>query len=321
MSKLPRLFINQHLPEHYLNILNEKFDCDYHDGIQPIQSDELLKRVEQYNPDAILLVGSLKIDKQLLDKCKSIKAVSTISVGYDHIDVEECKKRNIAVGYTPGVLTDSVADLTIGLLLATARRFEEAMQSVRNGKWGPRDILASCGKSVTNSTIGIVGLGRIGMAVAQRLKSFGVKKIFYSGTHEKTFDNETDQKLFSYVEFFYLLSQSDFVIITCSLNEKTKNIFNSDAFKQMKPDSILINTSRGSIIDQDALYDALSNGQIHAAGLDVTVPEPLPPTDKLLTLKNCLILPHIGSADVTTRNKMIQVAIDNLRNYFENKPM
>ncbi|CAF1048856.1 unnamed protein product [Didymodactylos carnosus] len=318
MSRLPRLLIPQQLPTHFLRILREKFECDYHDNSQPMQRDELLKQVEKNSPNAILFTLTTQVDKEILDRCgTNLKALATISVGYDHVDIAECKKRNIPVGYTPGVLTDSTADLTIGLLIATARRFEESIQSVRHGQWGLWQLMNMCGKSITDSTVGIVGLGRIGMAVARRLIPFGVKEILYTGNSEKTFKEEADKRLFSYVKFFDLLSQSDFVIITCALNEKTKNLFDIEAFKAMKSDSILINTSRGPVVDQDALYEALSNGQIQAAGLDVTVPEPLPPTHKLLTLKNCLILPHIGSADVTTRMKMAQISVDNLCNYFE----
>ncbi|CAF1209310.1 unnamed protein product, partial [Didymodactylos carnosus] len=161
------------------------------------------------------------------------------------------------------------------------------------------------------------------MAVARRVQSFNIKKILYCGNREKKFDKEKqiDQELFSFVPFEQLIKESDFVLITCSLNENTKNLFNENIFKQMKNDSILINTSRGGIIDQQSLYNALVNGEIRSAGLDVTVPEPLPLDHPLLTLKNCLILPHIGSAEIQTRNDMCQLGVQNLINFFDQKSM
>lgn len=195
-----------------------------------------------------------------------------------------------------------------------------------------------CGKPLAKSTVGIVGLGHIGLAIARRLQPFSIQRILYSGTREKQFNSEEDKKLFQFVSFENLLGQSDFVIIACALNDETRNLFNKKAFEKMKSDAILINIARGGIIDQDALYDALTNGQIQAAGtiefnsderikeivslgLDVTVPEPLPTDHRLLTLENCTIFPHIGSADVSARHQMAQLCVDNLLNFFSGKPM
>jgi glyoxylate/hydroxypyruvate reductase len=196
-----------------------------------------------------------------------------------------------------------------------------------------------CGKPLAKSTIGIVGLGHIGLAIARRLQPFSIQRVLYSGRQEKQFDSEEDKQFFKFVSFEELLRQSDYVIIACALNDKTRNMFNKQAFELMKNDAILINIARGGIVDQDALYDALKNGQIQAAGtksifirikkkdaslsigLDVTVPEPLPTDHRLLTLDNCTIFPHIGSADMASRHQMAQLCVDNLINFFSGKPM
>ena len=178
-----------------------------------------------------------------------------------------------------------------------------------------------CGKPLAHATIGIVGLGRIGLAIARRLQPFSIQRVLYCGTQAKQFDAETDRSLFQYVAFDELLCQADFVVIACALNEQTRHMFNTRAFNQMKNDAILVNIARGGIVDQDALYSALQSGRIRAAGLDVTTPEPLPTDHPLLTLDNCTVFPHIGSADVAARHQMAQICVDNLLNFFNGKPM
>ncbi|CAM4749471.1 unnamed protein product [Rotaria magnacalcarata] len=297
----PRLFITQQMPSQFIHALERVFELDYQDTPTPLSPEQILFRIRAHPPDAILFTSKIKIDKELLSVVgDKLKMLATFSVGYDHIDVKECQKRGIPIGYTPGVLTDATADLAMALLLATARRITQAVRAVRNGEWGTScDVMWMCGKPLTNATVGIVGLGRIGLAIARRLQPFSIQRALYSE----------------------LLGESDFVIIACELNEHTKNMFNKNAFEQMKNDAILINIARGGIIDQDALYDALTNGFIGAAGLDVTVPEPLPKEHRLLTLENCTIFPHIGSADVSARHQMAQICVDNLFNFFSGKPM
>ncbi|CAF1270841.1 unnamed protein product [Rotaria magnacalcarata] len=319
----PRLFITQQMPSQFIHALERVFELDYQDTPTPLSPEQILFRIRAHPPDAILFTSKIKIDKELLSVVgDKLKMLATFSVGYDHIDVKECQKRGIPIGYTPGVLTDATADLAMALLLATARRITQAVRAVRNGEWGTScDVMWMCGKPLTNATVGIVGLGRIGLAIARRLQPFSIQRALYSGTREKYFDSNADKTFFKYVPFTELLGESDFVIIACELNEHTKNMFNKNAFEQMKNDAILINIARGGIIDQDALYDALTNGFIGAAGLDVTVPEPLPKEHRLLTLENCTIFPHIGSADVSARHQMAQICVDNLFNFFSGKPM
>jgi lactate dehydrogenase-like 2-hydroxyacid dehydrogenase len=232
-----------------------------------------------------------------------------MSVGYDHVDVAALHARGVALGNTPGVLTETTADLTLALLLATARRLPEAWTAAREGAWGPWQPEWMTGRDVHGSTVGIVGLGRIGAAVARRLLGFGCR-IVYSGPRPHA---ELAAPLgAAYLPFDQLLAESDFVSIHCPLNDATRHLFGQDAFARMKPTSVLINTSRGPVVDQDALYTALSTGQIAAAGLDVTTPEPLPLDHPLFGLPNCVVLPHIGSASIATRLQMALMAADNL---------
>lgn len=209
------------------------------------------------------------------------------------------------MGYTPDVLTDATAELTLALLLATGRRLVESNKEVYNGGWQSWAPSWMCGPGVKGSTMGIVGFGRIGQAVASRLVPFLPKEIIYSNRSNK--EEEAKRYNARRVDFEQLLQESDYVILCCALTPETKNLIGEKALKQMKPSAILINTSRGGCVDQDALYNALTRGEIRAAGLDVTTPEPLPLDSPLLTLANVVLLPHIGSADINTRIEMSRI--------------
>lgn len=250
-----------------------------------------------------------RVDAQVLDAAgPSLRVVSTMSVGYDHVDVAACAARGVSVGNTPGVLTETTADLTLTLLLATARRIPEAVAAVHNGAWGAWQPEWLTGRDLHGSTVGIVGLGRIGQAVARRLMGFGCR-LLYSGPRPKA---EAAALGADYAPLDALLAQSDFVTLHCPLNAQTHHLINTATLARMKPTAILINTTRGGVVDQDALYRALRTGVIAAAGLDVTTPEPLPTDHPLLALRNCVVLPHIGSATIATRTHMAQMAAENL---------
>ncbi len=269
--------------------------------------DELLAQVR--GVAGIYCLINDRIDGPVLDAAgPSLRVVSTMSVGYDHVDVRACAARGIAVGNTPGVLTETTADLALALLLATARRIPEAVASVHNGTWGAWKAEWMTGRDLFGGTVGIVGMGRIGQAVARRLVGFGCRLI-YSGPAPKP---EADALGAAFVPLPQLLAESDFVTLHCPLNAQTMHLINGATLAQMKPTAILINTTRGGVVDQDALYAALRAGTIAAAGLDVTTPEPLPPDHPLLTLPNCVVLPHIGSATIATRTRMAQMAAQNL---------
>ncbi|XP_044121270.1 glyoxylate reductase/hydroxypyruvate reductase isoform X1 [Neovison vison] len=247
-----------------------------------------------------------------------------MSVGLDHLALEEIKKRSllrsgIRVGYTPDVLTDTTAELAMSLLLTTCRRLPEAMEEVKNGGWSAWKPLWMCGYGLTQSTVGIIGLGRIGQAIARRLKPFGIQRFLYTGRQPRP--QEAAEFQAEFVSTPRLAAESDFIIVACSLTPATKGLCNKDFFQQMKSTAVFVNISRGEVVNQDDLYEALTSGQIAAAGLDVTTPEPLPTDHPLLTLKNCVILPHIGSATYGTRNTMSLLAANNLLAGLRGEPM
>jgi lactate dehydrogenase-like 2-hydroxyacid dehydrogenase len=307
MSK-PKVVLTRNIPQAAEDRLQEACDVQQWESDEPIPRETLLEWVA--GVDGIYCLLTDRIDAELLDAAgEQLRVVSTMSVGYDHVDVDACRERGVAVGNTPGVLTDTTADLAVALMLATARRLPEAINAVKEGAWPPWQPEWMTGQDVFGSTVGIVGLGRIGAAVAQRLTGFDCR-ILYAGPHPKP--AVADPLGAAYVDMDTLLAESDFISIHAPYNEDTHHMFNVDALAKMKSNAILINTSRGGTVDQEALYHALVDGQIAAAGLDVTTPEPLPSDHELLTLPNCVILPHIGSASIATRTKMALMAADNL---------
>ncbi|XP_070842565.1 glyoxylate reductase/hydroxypyruvate reductase isoform X2 [Chaetodon trifascialis] len=321
MSSLPRVYVTRQIPPEGLKILREsgqvQFELWDSDDV-PVPRKELLQKVK--GVDGLLCVLTEKIDAELLDAAgPNLKVLSTMSVGFDHLSLEELKKRGIRVGYTPDVLTDSVAELTVALLLTTSRRLIEATHEAKTGGWGTWRTLWLCGYELANSTVGILGLGRIGVAIAERLAPFKVKKFIYTDVAPRP---ELASVINAeYVSLDELAKQSDFLTVCCALTPETKEICNKNLFSKMKNTSIFINTSRGGVVNQDDLYKALSTGQIAGAGLDVTVPEPLPTSHPLFTLKNCVILPHIASASYTTRNAMSALAANNLLLGLQGEPM
>lgn len=261
--------------------------------------------------DALFCALTDKIDADVIEKAgPQLKCISTISVGYEHIDIAECKKRGIRVGYTPDVLTDATAELTLALILATNRRLLEANKEVYNGGWKSWAPSWMCGQGLKGSRVGLFGFGRIGQEIASRLVPFKPARITYTTRTERP--AEAKNVGASYVSFEDMLCESDFIIACCALTPETKEIFNSSAFDKMKSNCIFINISRGAVVDQAALYKALKEKRILAAGLDVTTPEPLPLDDPLLTLDNITILPHIGSAETNTRTEMSRITAMNI---------
>jgi glyoxylate/hydroxypyruvate reductase len=305
----PRTLVTRRIPQAGLELVQKETEVRQWDSDEPIPRETLLEWVK--GVDGLYCLLTERIDEELLDAAgPSLKVVSTLSVGYDHIDVKACRRRNIAVGNTPGVLTETSADLAVALLLATARRLPESIDAVRNGEWTTWKPEWMAGYDVYNSTVGIVGLGRIGAAVARRLHGGFNCRILYNSPSPKP---EVAEPLGAeFTDFPDLLAESDFISIHVPLNAQTRHLFNAEAFRRMKRTAILINTSRGGTVDQEALYDALVSGEIAAAGLDVTTPEPLPTDHPLLRLPNCVILPHIASASYATRSKMALLAAENI---------
>ncbi|KAG7230285.1 hypothetical protein INR49_024389, partial [Caranx melampygus] len=309
-GKLMKVFVTRRIPQEGTKILSAAADCEVSlwDSDEPVPKAELLKGVQ--GAHGLLCLLSDKIDAEVLDAAgPNLKVISTLSVGFDHLAISEIKKRGIRVGYTPDVLTDATAELTVALLLATARRLPEGVEEVKNGGWSSWKPLWLCGYGLSGSTVGVIGLGRIGMAIAQRLMPFGVKRLLYSGRTAKPYAAEVHGE---FVPLDTLVSESDFIVVSCSLTPETQGLCDKAFFSKMKNTAVFINSSRGAVVNQEDLYEALSTGQIAAAGLDVTTPEPLPTNHPLLTLKNCVVLPHIGSATYSTRGIMSALAARNL---------
>ncbi|KAL1916835.1 uncharacterized protein VTP21DRAFT_5539 [Calcarisporiella thermophila] len=307
----PKVFVTRIIPPGAQKLLEEQHNVHIEQwkDAKRIPREILLEKVR--GVDGILCMLTDKIDKELCDAAgPQLKVISTMSVGYDHVCLQDLADRNIKLGYTPDVLTDATADITAMLALAAGRRMKESMQAIVSGEWGNWTPTWLLGLQFTGKTLGIFGLGRIGHAVGIRLRAFGIKKIIYCGPRPKPdLAAAIDAK---YVSEDELLKESDVVCVTCSLNEKTSGYFNYERFKKMKREAIFVNTSRGGIVVQDDLERALRENIIFAAGLDVCTPEPLPPNSSLLSLPNCTLLPHIGSATLETRNEMGRVAVENV---------
>ncbi len=267
-------------------------------------------REQSQQVDGLLCLLTDAIDQTLITEAPSLKVISQMAVGYDNIDVAAATARRIPVGHTPGVLTDATADLTWALLMAAARRVVEGDRFTRAGQWQTWEPDLLLGPDVAGATLGIVGFGRIGQAVARRALGFGMRVLY---TNRHPYPTNLQQSLnATRVSFEQLLQESDFVSIHMPLSPETHHLFQAPQFAQMKRSAILINTARGSIVNPEALYQALSTGQIAGAALDVTDPEPIAMDNPLLTLENLIITPHIGSASVQTRKTMADMAIANL---------
>lgn len=301
----PSIYITRELNNEAIKLAKESCDVSMWTGPDPVPRNVLLQNIQ--NKDGLLCLLTDKIDKEVLDKAgPNLKVISTMSVGFDHLSIVDIKTRNIKIGYTPDILTDATAELTVGLLLSTSRRLIEASNEAKNGGWSSWAPYWMCGPGLSGSTVGIVGFGRIGQKVMGLLKPFNVAKFLYTSRNPK---DVIDAK---HVTLDSLLTDSDFVIATCALTAETKEMFNDEAFKKMKKTAVFINSSRGGVVDQDALVRALKSNEIFAAGLDVTTPEPLPTSHELFNLKNCVVLPHIGSASLETRKNMADMAVRNL---------
>lgn len=318
MSKPKVLVTRPDYPQNGIEILKKKTDVEIwpHEK-QVMPKEEIVKSIK--GKSAIFCCLNDKIDKEVLRAAgPELKVVATMSVGFDHIDIKECNKLGIKVGYTPDVLTEATAELTLALLLATSRRLFEAHNQLKNGGWSAWAPVWMCGPALKGSTVGIIGFGRIGQEVARKLKAFRIAKILYTSRSEKKEGKEIGAQQTTLEE---LLPASDFVIVTCALTPETHGLFNAKRFALMKPTAIFINTSRGDIVDQDALYTALKDSKIWAAGLDVMTPEPLPTNHPMLQLNNCVLLPHIGSATYQSRMTMCELTANNIICALEGKPM
>jgi len=304
---LPKAYVGLPIQEAGLELLREKADFKVWDkeGLPP--REEVLSSLKDV--EGFLSGLFIRVDDELLDAAPNLKVVSNYAVGYDNIDVPAATKRGICVTNTPDVLTPATADLTFALILASARRVIEANAFLRSGEWkvwGPELLV---GREVAGSTLGIVGCGKIGQAVAKRARGFDMNVLYFNTKRRPELEQALGAK---YVPLNDLLKESDFVSLHCNLTEQTKNIIGEKELRMMKKTAIFINTARGALVDQDALYRACSEKWIWGAGLDVFVKEPVPLDEPLLTLPNVTTLPHIGSASRAARDGMARKAASNL---------
>jgi len=303
----PKVYVTRLIPKRGLEMVREVCETRVWEGELPPPREVLLEEVREI--EGLLCLLTDRVDAELLDAAPNLKVVSNMAVGFDNIDVAECTQRGIPVGNTPGVLTDTTADFAFALLMAAARRIVEADHFVREGRWktwGPTLLL---GHDVHGATLGIIGFGRIGQAVARRARGFDMRILYYDIVRRQELEEEMGVE---YTDMDTLLRESDFVTLHTILSPETHHLIGERELRLMKRTAILINTARGPIVDPKALYQALKEGWIAYAALDVTEPEPIPLDDPLLTLDNLVIAPHIASASHATRTRMATMAAANL---------
>ena len=315
VTALKKIFITRKLPDEMVNPLKEKFEVKMWHSEEIQMPYEVLK-TEAKDAHALWTMLSDKVDRELMESLPNLKVISNLAVGYNNIDVEAAKERGIIVTNTPGVLTETTADLTFSLLLATARRVTEAERELRAGNWKSWTPMGLTGMDVFGATLGIIGMGRIGEAVARRARGFNMKVLYHNRTRKIEAEEEFG---FSYVELDVLLQESDFVVLLTPLTAETKGLIGERELALMKETAAIINVARGGIVDEQALYEALTTNKIWAAGLDVFEVEPVPLDHPLLTLPNVTVLPHIGSASIHTRMAMMQMNAEAIESVLEEK--
>ncbi len=308
MIKL-RILLTRRLHDFALDELQKRYDVFVYSGKIPMPKDELIHKIK--NADGLICFPYDKIDGEVLRNAKKLKVISTYSVGYDHIDVNAAKQLGIRIGYTPRVLTDATADLTMALILDLMRRLTQGDRLIRAGRWrvifGAYDYV---GFDLEKKTLGIFGMGRIGQAVAKRARAFGMNVIYHSRTR---LPMSLERKLHaSHVSFDRLIRTSDVLSIHAPYKKETDGLFNLSVFRKMKKTAFLINTARGKIINEKDLVVALRKNLIAGAGLDVFEKEPIGNKHPFVKMENVVMTPHIGSSTAETRSKMAEIAVQNL---------
>src|SRR5216684_4301279 len=308
MSIKPKVFVTRIIPDAGLQRI--KGHCNAEIWSDPLPPPYALLRQKVASCEGLVALLTDKIDAALMDAAPRLRVVSNYAVGFNNIDVPAATEQGICVGNTPGMLTDATADMAFCLLIAAARRVVEGHQYTLAGKWKTWEPLGHLGQDLIGKTLGIVGMGRIGYAMAKRCHAGWDMKILYHDVYR----NEKAEKDFGakQVDFDTLLGESDFISVHTDLNEKTRHMFGAEQFKKMKRTAVLVNSARGPLVDQKALYEALRSRTIFAAGLDVTDPEPPLMDEPLLQLPNVVIAPHIASATVGTRDAMAEIYANNL---------
>lgn len=310
-AMIQKVFVTRKIPQEGLDMLTERFEVSVWPLEHPPSKEDIVENAQ--NCEGLITLLSDPIDAEVIGQLPNLKVIAQYAVGYDNIDVKEATRRGIIVTNTPGVLTETTADLAWSLIMSTTRRIVEADKYVRGGKWnvawGPELLL---GSDIHGATIGIVGMGRIGQAVAKRAQGFNMRILFHSRSHNE--DIAAVEKLVDAqsTSLDTLLSESDIVSIHVPLTPETLHLIGEKELGMMKKGSFLVNTSRGQVVDQDALFSALYSGHLGGAGLDVFREEPIPKDSPLLKLSNVVLVPHIGSASKTARTTMATMCAENV---------
>jgi len=309
---MPRVFVSDFIPGDILEPLETHAEVEVWDEKERVPRETLILRL--VDCDGWLSMLSDRIDAELLDSAPKLRVISQMSVGVDNIDVVACRDHGVAVGHTPDVLTETTADTAFALMGAAVRRLPEGEAIVKSGSWGPWDPWHFLSSDLHGATLGIVGMGRIGQAIARRARGFDMNLLYTART---TKDVPGAERL----DLATLLERSDIVVIAVPLSDETRGMIGRAELRLMKDSAMLVNVARGPIVDTDALVEALADEIIGGAALDVTDPEPLPPDHPLLQFPNCLVVPHIGSATIPARRAMAALAVANLVAYLRREPM
>lgn len=312
----PKVFVTRKLPQVALDKIAEVCDMEVWEGELPPSRDIVLEKAR--NCDGILSLLTDKMDGEVMDVSPKLRVISNYAVGFDNIDIAAANSRRIQVGNTPGVLTETTADLAFTLLMSTARRIVEADKFTRAGEWKTWGPMLLLGQDIHHATLGIVGLGRIGKEMAKRGRGFDMKLLYHDAFRDEAAEVEFG---IEYVDLDTLLKTSDFVSVHVPLMDSTRHLIGERELAMMKSTAILVNSARGPVVDQKALYEALKAGQIAGAGLDVFEVEPVDANEPLLTLDNVVVVPHIASASIATRTKMALMAAENLIAGVQCKPL
>ncbi|MCL7749337.1 2-hydroxyacid dehydrogenase [Halalkalibacter alkaliphilus] len=312
-----KVVITRHLPNDVTKELVDNFDVVmWGKENEPIPRKQLLEEIK--DADGLFTNVADQIDYELLERAPKLKVISTMAVGYDNIDINEARNRGIMVGHTPGVLTEATADLTFALLMAAGRRIVEGMDVIRQNEWNSWGPFFLTGQGIYRKSIGIIGMGRIGLSVARRAKGFQMDILYHNRSHNKEAEEELNA---TYCELEELLTKADYIVLLAPSTKDTYKMIGKAEFVKMKQTAVFINTSRGTNVDEEALYHALQSGEIFAAGLDVFDQEPIDSEHPLLKLRNVTALPHIGSASIETRIEMARLACENLLNGLKGQPL
>jgi len=310
------VYVTRRIPEVGLGEIREACNVRLWGNETPPSKEDIIREVASC--EGLLCLLTDPIDADVIEAGERLRVISQYAVGVDNVDLAAATERGIPVGHTPGVLTEATADMAFALLMAIARRIPEGIEKVKTGGWRTWEPMGLLGANVWGATLGIVGLGRIGTAVARRAQGFAMHILYHDPQRHPALEEELG---LVYASLEDLLAQSDFVSLHCPLNEETQHLIDEDTLRQMQPTAMLVNAARGPVVDTDALMRALRDGWIAGAALDVTDPEPLPAEHPLLKFSNCVVVPHVASATVSARNRMATMAAENLLAGLQGEPL